>query len=158
MAKLSVCSLVCLLLLGMSSPALAAPEAAAGSPVPDAPAKVAARVTAVTVQLEGNDSIGARLGTALKEQFNTSSLFRLTSRDEAKLVLIVTTAPEFPSRPSVGSVYSVIWGFSQADGYLYLLLDKQVGTVAGDEIDALVPRLVEKTDGLSVKYSSLWKK
>jgi len=31
-----------------------------------------------------------------------------------------------------------------------------VGTLTYEEIDALVNRLVERTDGLSVKYSNLW--
>ena len=46
---------------------------------------------------------------------------------------------------------------SQGEGYLNFLLSKEVGTVAMDEIDALVNRLVERTDGLAVKYSNLWK-
>ena len=71
--------------------------------------------------------------------------------------LLVDTKPEFPSRPSVGSVYSVCWVYSQGEGYLNFLLSKEVGTVTMDEIDALVNRLVERTDGLAVKYSNLWK-
>ena len=144
------------LVLACSAPAWAAEEKAAS--VPNNPAKVDVRTTSVAVQADGTDSIGAKLGTGLKEAFNTSSLFKLSNNDEPKMMVLISTAPEFPSRPSVGSVYSVAWAFSQANGYLYMLLDRQVGTVAADEVDGLVAKLVEKTDGLSVKYSSLWKK
>ncbi len=145
------------LILVLTTQAFAAPAAPA-KPVPDSPALVPSRVTAVAVQSEGDDSIGARLGTALKERFNVSSLFKLSSADEPKIVLMVTTKPEFASRPSVGSVYVVIWAYSQADGYLYMLLDKQVGTVSAEEVNGLVEELVQKTDGIGVKYASLLKR
>lgn len=146
-----------LLLAGFASESMAAP-ATAPAAVPNSPAKVDARVTAVDVQSEGTDSIGARLSTALKEKFNTSSLFRLGSDNEPKLVLLVRTNPEFPTRPQVGSVYSIIWAYSQKANYLPMLLGHEVGTVSMEDIDALVARVVEKTDGLSVKYGYLWKK
>ncbi len=157
MIKLHARLLALCLTLAFAAPAMAAPAVPA-APMPDKPALTASRVTAVAVQAEGDDSIGARLGTALKERFNVSNLFRLSSADEPKLMLVVTTQPEFAGRPSVGSVYSVIWVFSQAEGYLYMLLDKQVGTVNADEVGPLVEQLVQKTDGLGVKYASLWKK
>ncbi len=137
--------------------AMAAP-ATAPAAVPNSPAKVDARVTAVDVQAEGTDSIGARLSTALKEKFNTSSLFRLSSGNEPKLLLLVSTTPEFPTRPQVGSAYSVIWVYSQTESYLPMLLGREVGTVSMEDIDGLVARIVERTDGLSVKYNYLWKK
>lgn len=136
----------------------AAPPATAPAAVLNAPAKVDARVTAVDVQAEGTDSIGARLSTALKEKFNTSSLFRLSSDNEPKLLLLVTTTPEFSTRPQVGSAYAVIWVYSQTESYLPMLLGREVGTVSMEDIDGLVARIVERTDGLSVKYNYLWKK
>ena len=102
---------------------MAAP-ATAPAAVPNSPAKVDARVTAVDVQS----------------------------------VLLVSTSPEFPTRPQVGSVYSIIWVYSQKANYLPMLLGHEVGTVSMEDIDALVARVVEKTDGLSVKYGYLWKK
>lgn len=146
-----------LLFAGFASTSMAAP-ATAPAAVPNSPAKVDARVTAVDVQSEGTDSIGARLSTALKEKFNTSSLFRLGTDNEPKLVLLVRTNPEFPTRPQVGSVYSIIWVYSQKANYLPMLLGHEVGTVSMEDIDGLVARIVEKTDGLSVKYGYLWKK
>lgn len=152
-------AIVCLFCLSIVQPALAAPKGtAAADPVPNAPAKVDARVTAVGVQAEGTDSIGARLTTALKEKFNTSSLFRLSVASEPRLLILISTAPEFPSRPSVGSVYCVIWAYSQKDDYLPMLLGREVGTISDEDIDGLVARLVERTDGLSVKYAYLWKR
>ncbi len=44
-------------------------------PVQDAPAQTTERTTLINVQVDGTDSIGARLSTRLKERFNTSSLF-----------------------------------------------------------------------------------
>lgn len=143
--------------LALAPNAFAAPEQNATN-VPNQPTKVDARVTAVAVQHEGTDSIGARLSTALKEKFNTSSLFRLSSESEPKMTLLVTTAAEFETRPNVGSVYSLIWVYSQTENYLPMILAREVGTVSMEEIDALVARVVERTDGLSVKYGYLWKR
>ena len=144
------------LVLACSAPAWAAEDKSAA--VPNNPAKVDVRTTSVAVQADGTDSIGAKLGTGLKEAFNKSSLFKLNNNDEPKMMVLISTVSEFPSRPSVGSAYSVTWAFSQANGYLHMLLDRQVGTVTADEVDGLVAKLVEKTDGLSAKFSSLWKK
>lgn len=129
----------------------------ATAPAPDKPARVDARVTPISVVLEGTDSIGARLGTKLKETFNSSNLFHLTEKDTPKMRLLVSTSPEFPSRPGIASVYSVCWVFSQGEGYLSFLLSRELGTVNSEDIDGLVAQLVEKTDGLSVKYASLLK-
>ena len=141
----------------------AAPAPAAqqvGRPVPDKPAQTHDRTTAVAVVADGTDSIGARLATRLKERFNQSSLFRLTdeqAKDGQRLNVLLSTQPEFASRPGVGSVYGVCWAFSQGKDYLNLLLAREVGTVNAEDIDALVDRLVERTDGLAAKYSNLWK-
>lgn len=147
------------------APSLAAQGAAqsapqAGRPVEDLPAQVINRATQINVQVDGTDSIGARLSTRLKERFNQSSLFKLNSdeeKDSPELRLLLNTAPEFPSRPSVGSVYGVCWVFSQGKGYLGYLLAREVGTVNADDLDALVDKLVERTDGIAAKYANLWK-
>ena len=79
-----ILALVCVLAVaGMA--AAATPQAAtqqAGKPVQDKPEKGADRVTVVSVTLDGTDSIGARLGTNLKERFNKSSLFTLNDDEE----------------------------------------------------------------------------
>lgn len=131
----------------------------AGKPVEDAPRPTPDRTTMVSVIVDGTDSLGARLSTRLKERFNQSSLFRLNpdeERDAPELRLLLNTAPEFSSRPSVGSVYGVCWVFSQGKGYLGYLLAREIGTVNADDMDALVDKLVERTDGIAAKYNNLW--
>jgi hypothetical protein len=129
------------------------------NPIQDKPEKGLARVTLISVQLEGTDGIGARLGTQLKDRFNRSSLFSLAAeeKDAPKLQVMLATSPEFPGRPGVGSVYSVCWVFSQGRGYLGYLLARDLGTVNYDDIDALADKLVERTDGIAAKYGNLWK-
>lgn len=152
---------VCVLLFPASG-AMAAPAPDSGTAKvqapQDKPAKTDSRVTVVSVTLDGSDSVGARLGMKLKEAFNSSNLFSLSEADSPKLRILVDTKSEFPSRPGVGSVYSVTWVFSQGEGYLPFLLSKEIGTLTMDEVDGLVARLVGRTDGLSVKYGNLWKK
>lgn len=142
------------------SHAAQAPEPQPGRPVQDLPAPVNQRIITVNVQVDGTDSIGARLSTRLKERFNQSNLFRLNSdeeKDTPELRLLLNTAPEFPSRPGVGSVYGICWVFSQGKGYLGYLLAREIGTVNMDDLDALVDKLVERTDGVAAKYANLWK-
>lgn len=149
------------LALALTAPAFAAaPQPQAGKPVQDAPKQVADRTTAISVIMDGTDSLGARLSTRLKEKFNQSSLFRLNAeedKDAPELRMLLNTAPEFPSRPSVGSVYGVCWVFSQGKGYLGYLLAREIGTVNKDDMDELVDKLVERTDGIAAKYGNLWK-
>lgn len=136
------------------------PAAQPGKPVQDLPATVNKREILVNVQVEGTDSIGARLSTKLKERFNQSNLFRLNSdedKDTPELRLLLNTAPEFPSRPGVGSVYGICWVFSQGKGFLGYLLAREIGTVNMDDLDGLVDKLVERTDGIAAKYANLWK-
>ena len=147
-------------ILSLAEPAdgQAAPQA--GKPVPDKPEKSRDRMTTVSVLATGTDSIGSRLATRLKERFNQSNLFVLNDdegKDVPKMGLQIETKPEFPSRPNVGSVYSICWTFSQGRGYLRYLLATDSGIVASEDIDALVDKIVERTDGIAAKYSNLWK-
>ncbi len=150
------------LCLCLAAPASAAAPAVpkAGGPVQDAPKNLSGRATVISVSIDGTDSIGARLSTRLKERFNQSSLFRLKTgeeQDTPELRLLLNTAPEFPSRPGIGSVYGICWVFSQGKGYLGYLLAREVGTVNADDLDQLVDKLVERTDGIAAKYGNLWK-
>lgn len=131
-----------------------------GKPVQDAPKTITDRSTLISVILDGTDSLGARLATRLKERFNQSSLFRLNpdeDKDRPELKMLLNTTPEFQSRPGVGSVFGICWVFSQGKGYLGYLLAREVGTVNAEDMDALVDKLVERTDGIAAKYSNLWK-
>ena len=124
---------------------------------PDTPVKMETRSTAVAVIHEGADSIGARLAMRLKEAFNASNLFRLEEKDQPKMRLLLNTMAEFPSRPGAGSVYSITWVFSQSDAHLAYLLARDVGILTMEEVDALTYSLLERTDGIGVKYGYLFK-
>lgn len=161
--RLSLC-FIAFLLFAMpaqaAAPAPAPQTPQAGQPVQDAPKALIDRSTLISVIMDGSDSLGARLSTRLKERFNQSSLFRLNpdeEKDRPELRLLLNTAPEFPGRPSAGSIYGACWVFSQGKGYLGYLLAREIGTVNSDDLDALVDKLVERTDGIAAKYSNLWK-
>ena len=46
--------------------------------------------------------------------------------------------------------------FSQSENNLGYLLARDLGAVSADEVDALTNKLVERTDGLAVKYRYLF--
>lgn len=146
--------LLLMMVLMTGALAQAAPQAA--TPVPDKPTSIKERVTTVTVQHEGTDSVGARLATRLKESFNSSNLFDLSDKDVPKIRLLVTSSPEFPGRAGLGSVYSVIWVFVQNETLLTYYLANQVGTLSPDEVDSEAAKLVERTDGIAARYGSLF--
>ncbi len=135
-----------------------APVADAANPasVPDKPASVSQRNTPVAVEFEGTDSIGSRLATRLKENLNASNLFTLTDKDTPKFRVLVSTTAEFPSRPEVGSAYSIVWLFSQSEATLRHFLLREVGVLSGGEVDGLAARILERTDGLAVRYGYLF--
>lgn len=154
-----LCTLLAVMVLLLNGVTMAATPQL-GKPLEDKPTAGLDRVTTVSVQTEGSDSIGAHLATRLKERFNESNLFALNDdeqKDVPKLKLLLSTAPEFSGRPSVGSVYGVCWVFSQGKDYLGFLLAREVGTVNSEELETLVNKLVERTDGIAAKYSNLWK-
>ncbi|CAK7028915.1 MAG: hypothetical protein DELT_02697 [Desulfovibrio sp.] len=141
------------------APASFAAEQAPAKPVADKPAEVKPdRATAVAVEHEGTDTLGAKLAFQLKSTVNASSLFTLTEKDAPKLKVVLTTAAEFPARPHIASVYSVVWAFSQAEGTLSFMLAREVGVVSAEDLDALVAKIAERTDGIAAKYSYLFKK
>ena len=137
----------------LSGTALAA-EAA--SPAPNNPIAVAERRTPIAVEHEGTDSSGARLATRLKESFNSSNLFLLTEKDGPKIRLLLSTVAEFPSRPGLGSAYAAVWVFSQSEATLRHFLLREVGVITPDEVTDLAAKLVERTDGLAVRYGYLF--
>ena len=149
--------LALLFVFALCLPVLAA-ESPAGKPPADKPAPQPERATAVAVEHDGTDTVGAKLAFQLKGAFNTSSLFNLTEKDGPKIKVYLSTTAEFPGRPGLASAYAVVWAFSQADGTLSFLLARDVGLVAADEVDGLVNRLAERTDGVAVKYRYLFSK
>ena len=139
--------------LMLSGVALAADAAA---PVPDKPIAVVERRTPIAVEHEGTDSAGARLATRIKEAFNSSNLFLLTEKDSPKIRLLLSTVSEFPSRPGLGSAYAAVWVFSQSEATLRHFLLREVGVITPDEVGDLAAKLVERTDGLAVRYGYLF--
>jgi len=148
---------VLLIALVLTLPALPFNASAAETQsLPNKPADIAQRNTPIAVEMEGSDSIGSKLATRLKEAFNASNLFTLSAKDTPKLRVLIATTPEFPSRPAVGSAYCVVWLFSQSEGTLRHFLMREVGVVSADNVDALAAQLVERTDGLAVRYGYLF--
>lgn len=127
------------------------------SSLPDKPVSVPDRSVPVSVLHSGDDSIGAKLASELKSAFNVSSLFKLTENDEPKLRVLLKTMPEFPSRPAVGSAYSLVWVFSRDAESLEHFLVQETGVASMDDIPGIVVHILERTDGLSVKYAYLFK-
>jgi len=126
--------------------------------LPDTPQAVSKRVNPISVEFEGDDSIGSMLATKLKESFNTSNLFTLEGKDVPKFRMIISSVPEFETRPTVGSAYCVVWLFSLSDETLRHYLAMDVGVLSSDGVKDLVTKLVEKTDTLLVRYNYLFPK
>lgn len=154
-----LCGAVTLAAPALPTPAGAAPDdaAPAGSAVlPDKPMKISERHTPVAVEYKGDDSIGSRLSTRVKELLNSSNLFTLESKDTPKFRILLATAPEFRDRPGVGSVYSVVWVFSLSEATLRHYLDSEVGVLTPEEVDGLAARIVEQTDKMATRYGYLF--
>lgn len=159
--KMRLCTgIVFLAFVFASLPAFAAqaPAPAASKPVADKPAAAVDRTTPVAVEHEGTDTLGTKYAFALKSAFNASSLFSLSANDAPKLKVFISTVAEFPSRPNIASAYSIVWTFSQAEGTLSFLLAREVGLVTPEELDALVAKTAEHTDGIAAKYGYLFAK
>lgn len=150
---LRVCMLSGLLIFATQSPALAENEA---STLPNTPVKISERHAPVSVEHEGVDSIGARLSTRLKELFNSSNLFKLEDSDIPKFRVLISTVPEFADRPGVGSAYSIVYVFSQSENTLRHYLARDVGVLTPDEVNDLAAKIIERTDGLAVRYGYLF--
>ncbi|MCR4666087.1 MAG: hypothetical protein K5657_02200 [Desulfovibrio sp.] len=132
----------------------------AGKPVAEKNDKAPGTVTFIGLENDGTDSLGAKFVMRLKERFNQSNLFSLAAasdKDKPQLVISVSTQTEFPSRPSIGSIYSICWVFKQGKGYLPFLLKHTSGIITDDGLGALVDSIFERTDGIASRYAHLWK-
>lgn len=127
-----------------------------GDDIPNTPAKVTTNTTPVAVVHGNVDQLGTRLAFHLKELFNTSSLFTLTSGDKPMIKVMVTTKPEFPGRPQVGSVYSAVWIFSSGENVLTHYLANEAGTVDNTTVDATAEALAATTAAVAEKYAYLF--
>lgn len=127
-----------------------------GKTIPDTPAETRTAATPVAVVHGDVDQLGTRLAFRLKEIFNDSGLFALTSRDERKLKVVVTTRPEFPGRPQVGSVYAAVWIFSSGENVLTHYLACKAGTVDTTTVDATAEALAATTAAVAEQYAYLF--
>ncbi len=150
---------VCMLVFGsgLSVSYAAEQKTQAAEPVPDTPAKTTQRETQISVVHTGNDNAGTRLATRLKELFNGSNLFQLNETNSPKIRVVVVSKAEFADRPNVGSIYSITWVFSQSEGHLGYLLAQEVDVLSAEDVDGVAAKLLERTDGLAVKYAYLFK-
>ena len=121
-------------------------------------AAMKADATPVSLEHDGTDTLGAKLTMLLKETFNTGTLLALNDSDVPKLQMFITTAPEFSSRPAVGSVYSVIWVYSERSNVLSNYLAHESGILTPEDLDGLAARLASRTAGIAAKHSYIFKK
>ncbi len=111
---------------------------------------------AVTVEQKGDDNVGGRLAYHLKELFEKSNIFELSSKDERKIKLMLRTVEEFPGRPNMSSIYSVVFVYSETEGTLKYLLAHDVGFVHTSSVKEDAELLVSKTHEIYSKYSYLF--
>lgn len=155
MKKLAL-ALTGLILLATLMAATASAQEAEPVSIPDSPVKVENNASPVGVIHEDVDQLGTRLAFRLKETFNQSTLFKLTAKDEPKIKVIVATKPEFPGRPQIGSVYSVVWIFSSGENVLTHYLASEAGTVDAATIDAAAEALAARTAAVAEQYAYLF--
>lgn len=146
-----------------ASPAASPPPTQMSEPFQKRPenepqASPAARLTPVAVDQKGTDTLGSRVAYELKENFNSGTLFALSATDEPKLQVLMFTESEFPSRPGVGSLYSVVWVYAENPKVFPTYLDQMMGVITPDTVNDVVTRIAQKTDGVVARYSYIFKK
>ena len=113
--------------------------------------------TPIQIRHENTDRVGRRLVFHMRERFNESGLFRLSDRDEEKIILHVKTRTEFPDRPGIGSIYAVTWTFSYGGDVLSNYLQSRTGIAGAEALKGLAEELAAQTHGISSRYSYLFK-
>lgn len=111
------------------------------------------RRTPVIVEFEGNDTIGTTLFMRLQSKIASTN--PASPAREAKFRILLSTASEFPSRPGVGSVYTVVWTLALSEGSMEYYLVRDLGVVTPDSIDEVVSRIISRTDGVAARYGYL---
>lgn len=134
------------------------PLAAPKEDIPDkpAPAEQRERKIVVTVEHDGADNVGGRLAYHLKELFDRSSLFTLSTKDERKIKVILRTKEEFPGRPNMSSAYAVVFVYSETEGTLKYLLASDIGFVHSASVKEDAEVLAGKAHDIYSKYSYLF--
>jgi hypothetical protein len=163
-----ICLMAACVLPGMSRAAAqtpiraAAPEESNAAADTDAVKRMAERMavkagaTPIAILHEGTDNLGAKLSYQLKETVNAGTLFALNDKDEPKLQIMLSTAPEFPSRPGVGSLYCIVWAYSERPTVLSSYLAQEVGIITRENLGELADKLISRTSGLVAKHSYIF--
>ncbi len=138
-----------------SAPTTAAPQPAQIADTP-APAQEQGFVTPVAVVNDSTDQLGVRLAFKLKEALARSPLFAVSVKDEKKLKIVLSTKPEFPGRPQVGSVYAAVWIYSAGEAVLTHYLASETGTVDAATVDTAAEALAARTAAAAEKYAYLF--
>ena len=107
----------------------------------------------MVVEFEGSDTLGVTLFTRLQDALNSTN--PAAPQREAKFRILLTTASEFPSRPGVGSIYAVVWTLALSEGSMEYYLVRDLGVVTPDTVDAVVARIIGRTDGVAARYGYL---
>lgn len=139
-------------------PALAQDQAPAAKPAPASQPgpQASAKSSPVVVEHTGADPVGTALANACREAFARSALFRMSKTDERKFVVAVQTREEFPDRPRMASLVTVLWLFSAQDGTLRFFLQSDTSSVDAAGVEDTVNRILAKTDSVATTYKSLF--
>lgn len=110
----------------------------------------------VAVEHAGADPVGLKLAYVVKEMVNNSNLFSLTTKDEKKIVLTLTTKEEFADRPKITSVYSLCWLYSAKDGSLRYFLAATSGVVDVTNVEETAQAILSKTSATADSFAYLF--
>ena len=72
-----------------------------------------------------------------------------------KIKVVLFTREEFEGRPGLGSVYGVVWLYSEGEGSLSYYLAGRVGVADAARVRETAEALVAETQGVAVRYSYL---
>ncbi|OBQ50234.1 hypothetical protein [Halodesulfovibrio spirochaetisodalis] len=160
MKRLFCLVLICITFAALPAFAENAPKAPknaqAAEPKKDTPTVIASRNTPIFIEQKGADNLGSMLAFELKSTCNTSSLFKMTGDDVPKITVMITTMSEFASRPKIGSVYSIVWVFSEDSNNLKYYLAQDAGIVTEENVSMLATSIADKTDQIALQYGYLF--
>lgn len=97
------------------------------------------------IQSRGSDQSGTLLSYKLKEEVIASKLFELTASEKKKFVLHVMSQPEFPDRPEIASIYSIVLVYQEDAGTLTYYLNQYQGQVHPEAVPAEMRKILEWT-------------
>ncbi|SIO00029.1 hypothetical protein [Halodesulfovibrio marinisediminis] len=160
MKRLLCFVLICITFTVLTAFAEAAPKTTkatqSAQPKADKPAVITSRTTPIFIEQKGADNLGSMLAFELKSTCNTTSLFKMTGDDVPKITVMLTTMSEFTDRPTIGSVYSIVWVFSENANNLKYYLAQDTGIVTAENVTMLATSIANKTDQIALQYGYLF--